>query len=175
MDSSRRTSPGSVPWAAACHCRSASMRLTTAVGVPQTYAASRTAASRSSWRGWSRTPYESSAATRASSSGARGQAGSARSAASRVGSTTRGAVMGASRGPPGHIGRSGPDPYPCGCQDRPVPAEDGTADVRALLTPEGAALVARLTPYDDRAALATAELLRREGVPPELAAAAMTQ
>ena len=49
------------------------------------------------------------------------------------------------------------------------------ADVRALLTPEGATLMARLPPYDEGAALATAELLRREGVPAGLAAAAMTQ
>jgi len=49
------------------------------------------------------------------------------------------------------------------------------ADVRALLTPEGAALMARLPPYDEESALATAELLRREGVPAGLAAAAMTQ
>jgi SAM-dependent methyltransferase len=51
----------------------------------------------------------------------------------------------------------------------------GAADVRALLTPEGAALMARLPPYDEGSALATAELLRREGVPAGLAAAAMTQ
>jgi SAM-dependent methyltransferase len=51
----------------------------------------------------------------------------------------------------------------------------GSADVRALLTPEGAALMARLPPYDEGSALATAELLRREGVPAGLAAAAMTQ
>ncbi len=49
------------------------------------------------------------------------------------------------------------------------------ADVRALLTPEGATLMARLPPYDEEAALATAEVLRREGVPAGLAAAAMTQ
>jgi hypothetical protein len=50
-----------------------------------------------------------------------------------------------------------------------------TADVRALLSPEGAALMARLPPHDEASALATAELLRREGVPPDLASAAMTQ
>jgi SAM-dependent methyltransferase len=56
-----------------------------------------------------------------------------------------------------------------------VPADPAPADVRALLTPEGAALVARIGRYDDRTALATAERLRREGVAPDLAAAALTQ
>ena len=56
-----------------------------------------------------------------------------------------------------------------------MPTADGPADVRALLTPEGAALVARIGGYDERSALATAERLRREGVPADLAAAAMTQ
>ncbi len=54
-------------------------------------------------------------------------------------------------------------------------AADGAADVRALLTPEGAALMARLPAYDEATALGTAERLRREGVPAGLAAAAMTQ
>jgi hypothetical protein len=49
------------------------------------------------------------------------------------------------------------------------------ADVRALLTAEGAALMARLPPYDEASALSTAEQLRRAGVPADLAAAAMTQ
>ncbi len=53
--------------------------------------------------------------------------------------------------------------------------DDGAADVRALLTPEGTALMARLPAYDEGSALATAELLRRDGVPAGLAAAAMTQ
>ncbi len=62
-----------------------------------------------------------------------------------------------------------------GCHDRRVPEPDGTADVRALLTPEGAALMARLPPYDEALALGTSEQLRREGVPAGLAAAALTQ
>ncbi len=57
----------------------------------------------------------------------------------------------------------------------PVPEPAGAADVRALLTPEGAALMARLPAYDESGALAVAERLRREGVPAALAAAAMTQ
>ncbi len=56
-----------------------------------------------------------------------------------------------------------------------MPEPEGSADVRALLTPEGVALMARLPPYDDRQALGTAEQLRREGVPAPLAAAAQTQ
>lgn len=49
------------------------------------------------------------------------------------------------------------------------------AAFRALLTPEGAALLARLPPYDGERALATAAALRRDGVDPDLAAAALTQ
>ncbi|MGH8894995.1 MAG: THUMP-like domain-containing protein [Actinomycetes bacterium] len=46
---------------------------------------------------------------------------------------------------------------------------------RALLTPEGRELLARLPPYDPAAALALAATLRREGVAGSLVAAAMTQ
>ena len=46
---------------------------------------------------------------------------------------------------------------------------------RALLTPQGAALLARIPPYDSAKPLAAAAQLRREGVDPDLAAAALTQ
>ena len=49
------------------------------------------------------------------------------------------------------------------------------AAFQALLTPQGAALLARITPYDEERALAAAELLRRAGVDQSLAAAALTQ
>ena len=49
------------------------------------------------------------------------------------------------------------------------------AGFRALLTPEGAALMARLPAYGEDRALATAAALRRDGVDPDLAAAALTQ
>lgn len=49
------------------------------------------------------------------------------------------------------------------------------AAFRALLTPEGAALLARLPPYDEGQALAVAARLRADGVDPALAAAALTQ
>jgi THUMP domain-like/RNA cap guanine-N2 methyltransferase len=46
---------------------------------------------------------------------------------------------------------------------------------RALLTPEGAALMARLPAYDGARALASAAALRADGVDPDLASAALTQ
>jgi hypothetical protein len=49
------------------------------------------------------------------------------------------------------------------------------AAFRALLTAEGAALLARIPPYDGEQALATAAALRRDGVDADLAAAALTQ
>jgi hypothetical protein len=49
------------------------------------------------------------------------------------------------------------------------------AAFRALLTAEGAALMARLVPYDEARALETATRLRSEGIDPALAAAALTQ
>ena len=49
------------------------------------------------------------------------------------------------------------------------------AAFRALLTADGAALLARIPPYDGERALATAATLRRDGVDADLAAAALTQ
>jgi hypothetical protein len=49
------------------------------------------------------------------------------------------------------------------------------AAFRALLTADGAALLARIPPYDGEQALATAAALRRDGVDADLAAAALTQ
>lgn len=52
---------------------------------------------------------------------------------------------------------------------------DELAAFRALLTPEGAQLMARLVPYDEGRALETATRLRGGGVDPAVAAAALTQ
>ena len=49
------------------------------------------------------------------------------------------------------------------------------AAFQALLTPQGAALLARITPYDGARTLAAAEELRRAGVDPGLAAAALSE
>ena len=49
------------------------------------------------------------------------------------------------------------------------------AAFRALLTAEGAGLLARIPPYDGEHALASAAALRRDGVDADLAAAALTQ
>ncbi len=49
------------------------------------------------------------------------------------------------------------------------------AQVRALLSPDGQALLASLPPYDDTAALALAQRLRAAGFEPDLVAAALTQ
>ncbi|HEX6918954.1 MAG TPA: SAM-dependent methyltransferase, partial [Actinomycetes bacterium] len=46
---------------------------------------------------------------------------------------------------------------------------------RALLTPEGQRLLARLPAYDEASALGLGERLRREGFEPDLVAAALTQ
>ena len=56
-----------------------------------------------------------------------------------------------------------------------MPEAAEVAAFRALLTPRGGELLAAITPYDETRALATAEVLRRDGVDPALAAAAMTQ
>ena len=52
---------------------------------------------------------------------------------------------------------------------------DDVAAFRELLTPRGEALLARVSPYDEERAMATAAALRAEGVDPGLAAAALTQ
>jgi hypothetical protein len=57
------------------------------------------------------------------------------------------------------------------CEDPPVDA----SGLRALLTPEGWALLESLPPYDERHALHLGEQLRAEGHDPALVAAALTQ
>jgi SAM-dependent methyltransferase len=51
----------------------------------------------------------------------------------------------------------------------------GVEALRHLQTPAGSALLARVMPYDGSRALALGESLRREGVAPDLVAAALTQ
>jgi SAM-dependent methyltransferase len=49
------------------------------------------------------------------------------------------------------------------------------AAFRSLLTPEGQAVLDRVSPYDEQRALGTAQTLRAEGVDPALTSAALTQ
>ena len=55
-----------------------------------------------------------------------------------------------------------------------VPGVD-LAAFRALLTPEGAQVLASLPPYDDATALSVGSRLREEGHDPQLVNAALTQ
>ena len=127
----------------------------TAVGVPQTNAASRAAASRSAWRGWSSTPKPCSAATRAGSSCGTGQAAgrssSGRSAESSTGAVIR--VLSRATLVEHRHRRAAPSPR-LGRIARVDPSRE-VAAFRALLTAEGAALLARIPPYDGEQALAS--------------------
>jgi SAM-dependent methyltransferase len=62
-----------------------------------------------------------------------------------------------------------------GLGHNPGVGSDGVAAFRALLTPEGAALLGSLPPYDEAAALALGERLRRQGHEARLVNAALTQ
>ena len=170
--------PARVPCAAACHCRSASIRLIDGRGRAADVRGQPGGGVQVGLRGWSSTPYAAQrCALRSGSSSGTGQPGTAPDRAGPAGSST-GAVMAVLRqgSHPAASARRVAHLQPAARDDRAVepPAEvaglPGAAHAgRGRCCSRGSRRTTRTEP------LAAAAQLRRGGVDPALAAAALTQ